>query len=63
MELIYLAHSSLPDRALVGRYGGEEFCILLPGTDENLAMEVLEAFREKVEKKRFLYIQGRKKLK
>ncbi|GAB5047317.1 GGDEF domain-containing protein [Thermodesulfovibrio sp. TK110] len=60
MELIYLAHISMPERALIGRYGGEEFCILLPGTDENTAREILEAFREKVEKHDFYTFKGEK---
>jgi diguanylate cyclase (GGDEF)-like protein/PAS domain S-box-containing protein len=30
---------------LVGRYGGEEFCIVLPGIDEKLAAEIAERIR------------------
>ncbi|WP_353683698.1 diguanylate cyclase [Thermodesulfovibrio sp. 3907-1M] len=58
IELIHLAHNSMPERALIGRYGGEEFCILLPGTDENTAREILESFREKVEKNDFYTFKG-----
>ncbi len=31
---------------IVGRYGGEEFCILLPGCEENEAIEVAQRIRE-----------------
>jgi diguanylate cyclase (GGDEF)-like protein/PAS domain S-box-containing protein len=30
---------------LVGRYGGEEFCIVLPGVDEKLAADIAERIR------------------
>jgi len=60
MELIHLAHSSMPERALIGRYGGEEFCVLLPSTDEDTAKDILEAFREEVEKKDFYTFKGDK---
>lgn len=33
---------------LVGRYGGEEFCIVLPGVDEKLAADIAERIRSVV---------------
>lgn len=33
------------DSDLVGRYGGEEFCVALPGLDPNIAMDVAERIR------------------
>ncbi len=60
MELIHLAHQSMPERALIGRYGGEEFCVLLPSTDEMTAKDILEAFRQTVEKNDFYTFKGEK---
>jgi diguanylate cyclase (GGDEF)-like protein/PAS domain S-box-containing protein len=34
---------------LLGRYGGEEFCLILPGVDMHGAMEIAERLREGVE--------------
>ena len=34
---------------IVGRYGGEEFCILLPDTSFDKALEIAEVFRNKIE--------------
>lgn len=36
------------------RYGGEEFVVLLPETEENDAKEVAEKLRDKVERKKFI---------
>jgi diguanylate cyclase (GGDEF)-like protein len=33
-----------------GRYGGEEFCLLLPNTDASRALEIGEMVREAVQK-------------
>ena len=38
---------------IVARFGGEEFCIILPNTSENDAMHVAETMRQKVESSRF----------
>lgn len=38
---------------LVGRYGGEEFAVLLVETDENLAMMVAERIRRSIEERHF----------
>jgi diguanylate cyclase (GGDEF)-like protein len=34
---------------LLGRYGGEEFCLILPGVDQQRAIEIAERLREGVE--------------
>jgi len=60
IELIHIAYGSVPERALIGRYGGEEFCVLLPSTDELTAKDILESFREKVEKHNFYTFKGDK---
>lgn len=38
---------------LIGRYGGEEFCIMLPETDKTGGVETAERIRRIVEKNRF----------
>ena len=38
----------LRDDDLTGRFGGEEFCILLPGTDAAEARQITERLREKI---------------
>ena len=40
--------SLLRDGDLTGRFGGEEFCILLPGTDVAEARQIAERLREKI---------------
>ncbi|MFQ5354678.1 MAG: GGDEF domain-containing protein, partial [Thermodesulfobacteriota bacterium] len=39
----------------VGRYGGEEFLLVLPGTDETSAKLVCERIRERVQAEPFTY--------
>lgn len=41
--------TQLRDYDLFGRYGGEEFAVLLPGTDEKDSIEVAERLRKKIE--------------
>lgn len=59
MEVVYIALKFLPDRVILGRYGGEEFCVLMPSTNEKEAMESLEEFRKEVEKTKFHALNGR----
>ena len=40
--------------ALICRYGGEEFCVLLPACDLNRATEIAETLRERVESMEFM---------
>ena len=43
-----VAKSSVRSEDLVGRYGGEEFCAILPGADLAKAAEVAERLRQAV---------------
>jgi diguanylate cyclase (GGDEF)-like protein len=45
--------SSLRKSDVVGRIGGEEFCVFLPGTTGQVAMSVAERIRESVERIEF----------
>ena len=42
---------SLESEDITGRYGGEEFCVLLPGRDERKAKEIGEFIRKSIEKR------------
>lgn len=53
MEIVSLANNSLPNRFTLGRYGGEEFCLVMPSTDETEACEICNEFREIVSKYKF----------
>ncbi len=44
-----LIHATLRTPDLLCRYGGEEFCIVLPGTDTEQAAQVAERIRHKIE--------------
>lgn len=45
-----LSHSLRRGEDLVARYGGEEFLVVLPGADEEAALDVAESMRSNVEK-------------
>ena len=49
-DVAHLLDLRLRKQDTLGRYGGEEFCILLPSTDEAGAMAVAETLRDTVEK-------------
>jgi diguanylate cyclase (GGDEF)-like protein len=42
-------------RDLVFRYGGEEFCLIMPGTTEKSALNILEKLRKKIEEHKFVF--------
>jgi len=48
VDVARLLNSRLRKQDTLGRYGGEEFCILLPATDEAGAMAVAETLRNTV---------------
>lgn len=48
-EFAAAVKTQLRDYDLFGRYGGEEFAVLLPGTDEKDSMEVAERLRRTIE--------------
>lgn len=58
MEIVSLAIDFFPNRVTIGRYGGEEFCILMPGIEENESFEICEAFRKKVAESKFHTFSG-----
>jgi len=43
---------------IAGRYGGDEFCVLLPDTEAGVAHEVLERLREEIAGLAFSHAQG-----
>lgn len=45
-----LAKNSLDPQDIIGRYGGEEFVILLPGKDMKEAFEIANTIRERISK-------------
>lgn len=58
MEMAAVILSSVRDTDAVARYGGDEFVIVLPDTDTELASAVAERIREKI--KRFHFTGGRR---
>jgi diguanylate cyclase (GGDEF)-like protein len=48
-EVARVLRTSVPDGHLVGRYGGEEFCILAPGTDGARLLALAERIRAQVQ--------------
>ena len=47
------ASEGLRNTDLIGRYGGEEFVIILPDTDASLALQIAERVRAKVEASKY----------
>ncbi|KAA9002420.1 diguanylate cyclase [Paenibacillus spiritus] len=48
-EVVYRLRKLLHSRGLIGRYGGEEFIVLLPGVRADRALRLAEAMREQLE--------------
>jgi len=52
-EVASVITHSLRDADCVCRYGGEEFAVLMPGTSKEMALEVMERVRSKIESTSF----------
>jgi diguanylate cyclase (GGDEF)-like protein len=52
-EIVKLIKNNTREVDLIGRFGGEEFCIILPETNKEEALLVSERIREIVEKHKF----------
>lgn len=55
-----LLEETVRDSDILGRYGGEEFCIIIPNVDENGVSVLLERLREKMAAQKHAY--GEEKL-
>lgn len=49
VDLVQLLSQRLRAQDIIGRYGGEEFCVLLPGTDDTGVHAVAESLRQVIE--------------
>lgn len=50
-DVAAVIRGSVPESAIVGRYGGEEFCVILPGLDASRATQAAESIRSAIETK------------
>ncbi|MEM5518831.1 GGDEF domain-containing protein [Henriciella sp. AS95] len=58
----HLVRKNVKGRDLVARYGGEEFAIILPKTQAQAALKLIDGIREQFSQKRLLLRQSREKL-
>lgn len=57
-EVAEVLKSSVRDTDVVGRFGGEEFCIILPNTDVNGSLTVAEKIRQTVAGRKFVPLKN-----
>lgn len=58
VEMAHVLKSCVRDHDVVARYGGDEYVVLLRGTDSSNALKVAERIRLTVESHRFLAREG-----
>ncbi|WP_434380088.1 diguanylate cyclase [Melittangium boletus] len=58
VEMAHVLKSCVRDRDVAVRYGGDEYVVLLRGTDSGTALKVAERIRRAVEGHRFLAAEG-----
>ena len=54
---ILISEITRPQHGLVSRYGGEEFCVLLPDIDKRKAKEIAELIRKSIKRKEIILRQ------
>ena len=59
VEMAHVLKGCVRDRDVAVRYGGDEYVVLLRGTDSGTALKVAERIRRAVEGHRFLATEGR----
>ena len=59
VEVCDVVRESIRETDWIGRYGGEEFCIVMPGVDLESAKKVMERILKTVENAEFFTVDGR----
>lgn len=54
VELVNLIRHTVPDKFTIARIGADEFCVHLPGADQEKALKIAETIRQSVDEFRFL---------
>lgn len=54
-KIAEIIKNSLPEESFVGRYGGEEYLVIIPGRDKEQAYIVAENIRKNIEDTEFIY--------
>ncbi len=52
-EVAKIIKAGAREKDIVGRYGGEEFIVIMPDTNSHMTFDILEDIRKKIEQKKF----------
>ena len=58
VEVCDIVRENMRETDWIGRYGGEEFCVVMPGVDQESAHQVMERILKAVQTAKFIATDG-----